>query len=206
MTQNSQPNLSPEGESTANSAALGTCSGGLTERSPEPFCSDGEPFGFFDVEAAHDMMLRRRAPKRQLPKQTWRDCSRICLPGMLLSRAVGVAMYPLVMAGPELAKRLEPRIELLDDISDPSWSQNVLRSAIHWLLRAPNSAPGTTEEKLDSEPFSPEFARVALALEKEMSGPSLGGVPSRPTGQTNAVPVRPSSPRDTLPHTDRGVR
>lgn len=31
----SQPNLSPEGESAANSASLGTCSGGLSERSPE---------------------------------------------------------------------------------------------------------------------------------------------------------------------------
>ena len=202
-------NLPPEDERATNGTPSGTCSGGSSERPPEPFCSEvrrlqkaGRQLGITvtNVEA-HEAILQRTPP----PEITWRDVDRICIPGMLLSRAVGAVIRPLVMAGPELAKRLEPHVERLDDISDRSWSQNLMRSVMHWLLRAPNSAPHTTEETPGDDPSWPSSDPARMALLKEMPELLSDRRGSGLSVKASDLSAKTSVPCERLRRTDPGV-
>lgn len=78
-------------------------------------------------------------------KRVWHGVPRISLPGLLISRAVQAVTDPLVMAGPELDKRLQPHVERLCGISNPSRSQRWLRDALLWLLEERDTWPEETE-------------------------------------------------------------
>lgn len=105
---------------------------------------------------------------KKADRPNWRDVSRICLPGVLLdqtvNRAVQAVLNPLVLAGPNIAQKLERRIERQGDTSSLSLARRLLRGAVLWLLEAPNSEPEATELAAD-----PELAWLADALEQRGS-------------------------------------
>lgn len=87
----------------------------------------------------------RRIYLRPIPL---RQYSRICIPNVLISRFIRALTAPvrritdpLSMAGPEMAKRLEQRVERLDGISSPSRLQRIERAVAIWLLEEPDSEP-----------------------------------------------------------------
>lgn len=123
----------------------------------------GKDIGFFDAEVARQHVLeqRKRAEARHAPapKVTWRDVERICIPGWLISRAIRAIEAPLVLAGPEAIKRLEPYAERLCDIPCPSLWQRTVRAVVLWLLEAPDDVPEATEE---APPPAPAWLTDAL--------------------------------------------
>lgn len=82
-----------------------------------------------------------------------RQYARICIPGVVLqraisavTRAISTALSLQLLAGPELAKRLERRVARLDGISCPSRLQRWQLGAARWLLEAPETEPEPTED------------------------------------------------------------
>lgn len=120
-------------------------------------------YGFFDLEGAKKHFQQPRSnPLRQIP--------RICIPGAVISRAIAAITYPVVLAGPELVKRLEPRVARLYGISSASRGQRILRAVMLWLLEEPDSALEATEDFDRPETvlpiYDPELR--GLPLEKQM--------------------------------------
>ncbi len=96
--------------------------------------------------------------------------SRICIPNVLIRRGLRVLTAPvrkitdpLSMAGPEMAKRLERRVERLDGISSPSRLQRIERAVALWLLEAPDSEPEAIE-------CSSRGATISIVDDPEMLG------------------------------------
>lgn len=83
---------------------------------------------------------------RQESRTGYRGLPRICVPGAVISRVVEAGISPLVLAGPELCKRLEPHAERLAGISCPSRRQRWLLAAMTWLLEERDSEPEQTED------------------------------------------------------------
>ena len=92
------------------------------------------------IRAARRRMLveQPRAPRR---RPTWRDVDRVCLPGWLLSRPFQAIANLLYRPGPEIGRLLERLGDRIDGIDEPRRPARLLRSAVHWLLSAPNDAP-----------------------------------------------------------------
>lgn len=91
---------------------------------------------------------------RMFASPSWRDVSRICLPGWIIHRAIGWTMRPLYQVGPAICLRLEQRIERLDDNQALGRLAILLRSAALWLTQSPNTAPQAILEQKSGEVFS----------------------------------------------------
>ncbi|WP_417262596.1 hypothetical protein [Celeribacter sp.] len=74
---------------------------------------------------------------------------RVFVPGLLIggaiSRAVGAITTPLLLAGPEVVKRLEPYAERLSDMTSLSRRQKIVRAVVLWLIEERDSGPEATE-------------------------------------------------------------
>lgn len=105
------------------------------------------------IRAARRQMLveQPRAPRR---RQTWRDVDRVCLPGWLLSRPFQAIANLLHRPGPEIGRLLERLGDRIDGIDEPRRPVRLLRSAVHWLLSAPNDAPPAIPEETWPSPSS----------------------------------------------------
>ena len=92
-----------------------------------------------------------------------RKIQRVCIPGVVISRAVGAVLGTLGMAGPEIVKWLEPHAERLvySPSPVPSRLERLQRAVVLWLLEAPDTEPEPTEEPVQR---SPALQAAALAL------------------------------------------
>lgn len=129
-----------------------------------------------------------------------RHYSRICIPGVFVSRGIRALLRPLELVGPEIAGRLERRSDLLDDISCPSRLQRAQHRLIDWLLEAPRTEPLPTE----ALPATPARQRAEnafrAAFPPEGPGPFLTGpstsqdnLTSPPQVCSEAGPAGPAS-------------
>lgn len=128
-----------------------------------------------------------------------RTAAPLFVPGILINRflirGVEVLLSPLVMAAPELEKRIRPRVGRLCDISNASWAVRVERAAWLWLLQERGSEPESTEdgERLPEEEeqaawlgrcpkprdigfFDPAAARASLRAKRAIEGTEKCGV------------------------------
>ncbi|MFC3179469.1 hypothetical protein [Cypionkella sinensis] len=127
-----------------------------------------------DLEAsATTKPLKRARPskKSKSKRPSLRDVSRICVPGIVIDRAVQAALYPIVLAGPELEKRLQPHVARLCGVSSPSRSQRWLRAVLLWLLEDRDTAPEGTECAGPEASFSPAFDPALRDLLPETQRP-----------------------------------
>jgi len=87
------------------------------------------PFRMEDplIEAWEQLQFRHRVPK-PLPELTWRDVSRICIPGWIIGRRMNDVAGRLLLMGPDLCQWLEPLLERLDDTVDLSPTQRLQRA------------------------------------------------------------------------------
>lgn len=99
--------------------------------------------GFNDVTQAKE--LAKKQPRTRSQRPALGDYARICIPGVMINRVADALLYPIQLAGPNIAERLERSVVRLDDICHPSRKQRLLRSVALWLLQEPNSEPDTTE-------------------------------------------------------------
>lgn len=99
--------------------------------------------GFDDVTQANELAKKQSRTRSQRPALG--DYARICMPGVAISRVVDALLYPILLAGPNAAQRLERIVERLDGACRLSRKQRLLRFVAFWLLQEPNSEPDTTE-------------------------------------------------------------
>ena len=78
-----------------------------------------------------------------------KELPRVCIPGAILNRAIEAVQYPVVLAGPELMKRLEPVQEKLRERTDPSFLERAAGGFLDWLLAAP--APSVESDEADDK-------------------------------------------------------
>ena len=166
--------------------------------------------GFFDAEEASAHRRARKAwveaQMAQVQRPSLGTYPRICVPGVVISRAVGALLHPIQLAGPELVELLEQHVERLDGKTSLSRLQRWSKSAAIWLLQAPNIEPDTTEDDIQDRP---SWLAAALGLpgsppEKQM--PSAVGFaaaeasdPSSPQGCLQGAAASPN-------HNTQGVR
>lgn len=176
---------------------------------PRPLEDGMMGYGFFDVDAARAQAEARRKASGltgSRPKPSWRDCSRICLPGSFLSRVIRAIEAPLVLAGPEAAKRLEPYVERLCDMPSPSRRQRIVRAALRWLLEAPNDALAAKEE---SPRPAPSWLIDALGRSAPLPGTQTPPSADRGDGEgccPRSEEHGPEGPCVRPAHKARGVR
>lgn len=142
--------------------------------------------------------LRSEATAHLRP--TWRDMPPICRPGWLVSKGIDAITTPLLMAGPEAVRLLEPYAEQLCGIPNPSFLVRLKRDAVLWLIEEREIAPQAKEGESDQYSFSPddEFEQMALRLGKQMRS---GCEPDGQNPSDQALPTVPdeasSDPRQT---------
>ena len=107
---------------------------------------------------------------------TWREVSRICLPGWFIGRKIRRLADLICYIGPDLEQFLEPWHERLCDMASPSLYQRLCRDTLRWLLEEPNSAPETTLEEIEDQESSkatddPEKAPEIKSSERDERGP-----------------------------------
>ena len=166
--------------------------------------------GFLDQDEARAHRRARKAwvttRMAQVHRRSLGDYPRICLPGVVISRAVGALLHPIQLAGPELFELLEQHVERRDDKASLSRLQRWSKSAAIWLLQVPNTEPDTTEGDV---PDRPAWLAAALGLP--------GSHPEKQTlsaaGFAAAEASDPSSPQGCLQdaaaspnHNTQGVR
>lgn len=157
-----------------------------------PRAEEGQKTGFFDSEAARNQARQRKsefgivqAEQKHRVKHGFFRCPRTgqkiapaFLPGHLVAKVIRVVeavLFPLVMAGPELEKRLRPHAERLSDIPSPTRAERARRAAILWLIGSPESEPEPTEADLARLSASQDVARGLSALLPERQKlPSAG--------------------------------
>lgn len=117
--------------------------------------------------------LKRARPSKtcKSARPSLRDMSRICVPGIVIDRAVQAALYPIVLAGPELEKRLQPHVARLCGISSPSRSQRWLRAVLLWLLEERDTSHEQTAWSGPEASFSPTVDPALLDLLPETQKP-----------------------------------
>lgn len=178
--------------------------------------SDLMKWGFFELEAGRRIGAERRSAiaanqtqrSRVMRKISYRELPRICVPGIFIDRAVQAALRPIVLAGPELDKRLQPHVARLCDISTPSRSQRWLRSALLWLLEDRESEPEETEVSVPARTSWPDADFLQMDLPPETQTPLW---PDFGTDQTATVRGHhfegPKASAHALPKSNtRGVR
>lgn len=111
----------------------------------------------------------------QPPVLTWRDTARVCIPGYLIRRAVGVLEGPLYRAGPAICKRLEQRLEQLADRPALARHEVLLRSIALWLTQSPNSARQATPEETSDEQSSQPMRDLSRGSERGLPTSSETG-------------------------------
>lgn len=79
-----------------------------------------------------------------MARPEYRKMARIFVPGVFIDRAVQAALCPIVLAAPELEKRLQPHAARLRDMTCPSRLQRWQRAALLWLLEERGTAPEQT--------------------------------------------------------------
>lgn len=133
----------------------------------------------------------------------------VFVPGVLASgiiRAVEAVLSPLVMAGPEIEKRLRPHAERLFDIPSPTRAERLGRAAILWLIGSPETEPEPTEADLRQHSAWQAAARGLWVHPQGTQTPTSAdqdtGEGSRPTGDPILQPAPPEVPANTVP----GVR
>lgn len=103
------------------------------------------------IEAARRQRLHPPAP---LPRPTWRDVARVCLPGWVISRPFAATANLLLRVGPDIATRLERLVDRPEPVSGRGRGAGMLRVAAIWLLQSPNDArPAIPEESGDAVSF-----------------------------------------------------
>ena len=130
------------------------------------------------------------------------------IPGRLATgilRAVEGVLSPVVMAGPELEKRLRPHAERLCDISNPTLAERARRAAILWLIGLPETLPDTTEAAPRRSTTERDAALSALVLLLEKQTPPSGVKASRAEGLSSAVTDAPQAPAVPSMAADRGA-
>ncbi|MBR9819377.1 MAG: hypothetical protein GYB51_00080 [Rhodobacteraceae bacterium] len=100
--------------------------------------------------------VARISARHETTKLPIRQYARICIPGRIISQAGEALLRPMLLAGPELAKFLEPRVARIADMSCPSRWQRWLRDAGQWLLEEPDSELGPKAGSIPSFPGSPD--------------------------------------------------
>ena len=162
-----------------------------------------------EIKEGGRVMARMFALRRRLALLICPKDGAVFVPGYLASgviRAVATVLSPVVMAGPEIEKRLRPHAERLCDIPTPSRAERLRRAALLWLIGWPEIEPDTTE----MQPHPREawqdalFAEMGLLQGRRMppSGGSASAAAPAPNdcqGIPPALPVLPAA-------ADRGVR
>ena len=161
----------------------------------------------FDRERAQAFAAwRRRQPNRPL----FEGVQRISMPGVALrwvvTQVIGAVLNPMVMVGPELSRRLEPRIGRLCDICHPTWLQRSERALWHWLLEARDSEPEPTETDEQNSLAFLVAALEQMGLHSGTQTPPLPG--SEVPGEECASSAQSTGPSVPAPqdHTIPGVR
>lgn len=153
--------------------------------------------GLIDAVLKHEWPrdIPRCAPKRRVFGISRCAGPRICWPAAVISQAVQAVLRPVVLAGPELHKRLQPRFERLCDIESPALATRIERAALRWLLEEPEIEPDTTEDR--PRPLTEHEAELIADLEAWHLRRAAQKLAS--AGATSMARPSPSSLRDTRP-------
>lgn len=180
-------------------------------RQPDPPSQSGKVCELdHEYLVARRQMLRARIG-RNAAQPTWRAVPRACIPGRLINRAVQAAINPLVLAGPELVKWLEPHVAQLSGMTSPSRRQRWLLAAALWLLEEPDTEQQQTAST-DPDPSSLRDADLSLSAPlQEKQAPQEAGRcrPSRIDALLGDLvpPLGPSTDASAPQvNTGRGVR
>lgn len=161
-----------------------------------------------EVDAIRARMDSYRG-RLELPVEgpTWRDVAPICLPGWLISKGISAITGPLVLAGPEAVKRLQPYAERLCDIPSPSRCERIKRDALLWLIGERGNEPEAKEAETLRIPSLPSDVPEQSELRQEKQKPSDAPATSKPAEfPPSSHSGTPQANRGRHQKRDRGVR
>lgn len=129
---------------------------------------------FFDVvnaKIAWKMQQKRREARNapDIPKTTWRDIQRVCLPGWLLVKGIGAITSPLKSVGPDACQRLERFVERHDDTEARGRVAVWRLSLARWLIQSPNDARQAIREETPASESSPSTDGLSQASDQGFS-------------------------------------